>query len=133
MKLFKLGLSLALFAAVCLPAVAQTELHFNIPFNFVAAGKTMPAGDYKVMPAFHNVNNAWSLIGSDGSVTLLTNSVESAKAAHKCSLVFLRAGGQFSLTQIWSSDPKFGREVMRSNVKRSLLAKGGEYVEVRAE
>lgn len=133
MRLFKLGMFVALFAALCLPAVAQTGSRFNIPFNFVAGGKVLPAGDYKVMPLHGDVDSAWSIIGPNGAVMLLTNSVQSTGAGHNTSLVFLRAGGQLSLTQIWYSDPGFGREVRRTNVKRTLLAKGGEYVEVKAE
>lgn len=132
MKLFKLGLFVTLFAAVCLPAAAQTELHLTIPFNFVAGGKILSAGYYKVVPVFQDANTSWSIVGRNGSVMVLTDPVQSAGAAHNPSLIFSRAGGQLSLTQIWSSNYS-GREVMRSNVKRTLLAKGGQYVEIKAE
>lgn len=43
MKFCKFGLFFALLAAMCLPAAAQ-ELHVDVPFTFVAGGKTLPAG-----------------------------------------------------------------------------------------
>jgi len=44
MKLLKLGFCFALLVAASLPAVAQAFMQANIPFNFVTAGKSFPAG-----------------------------------------------------------------------------------------
>lgn len=131
MKFCKLGLFFALLAAVCLPAAAQ-ELHVNVPFNFVANGKTLPAGEYTVQRTFSD-GNAWSLIGDHDSAMVLIGTVQSVNTPHNPSLVFLQQGGQYSLTQIWSSQ-FLGRDVMRSHVKQTVVAKGdSNYVEVRAE
>lgn len=131
MKFCKLGLFFALLAAICLPAAAQ-ELHVNVPFNFAAGGKALPAGQYTIQRILPD-GDAWGLIGDHDSAIVLISTVESAKAPHNPSLVFLQQGGQYSLTQIWASE-FLGRDVMRSNVKQTVVAKGDtNYVEVRAE
>jgi hypothetical protein len=131
MKFCKLGLFFALLAAVCLPAAAQ-DLHVNVPFDFVAGGKTLPAGQYRVQRVFEN-GDAWGLMGDHASAIVLISTVQSVSAPHQLSLVFLQQGGQYSLTRIWSSE-FLGRDVMRRNVKQTVVAKGdSNYVEVRAE
>jgi len=132
MRFFKFGLFLTLLAAICLPASAQTALRFNVPFNFVAGGKIMPAGQYKVKPVFQDNHITWSIAGNGNSIFLMTNSLQSEQTGHEASLVFLRSGGQLSLTEIWSSEHT-GRQVMRTNVKTTLLAQGAKYVEISAE
>jgi hypothetical protein len=133
MKFCKVSLFFALLVAVCLPAVAQTAIMVNIPFDFVAAGKTLPAGHYTVKPAFHSNNAAWIISNRQAGAGFLSNSVESAKA-HGPSLVFLQAGGAYSLIQVWTRENS-GREVLRSNVKQTLVSEGDkkQYVEIAAE
>lgn len=71
-------MALAIAAFATQPAVAATQAHLvNIPFNFVAAGKTCPAGAYRVYEDNNNeilwLNGAghgfaWILVPGDGSV-----------------------------------------------------------------
>jgi hypothetical protein len=131
MKFCKLGLLFALLAAISLPAAAQ-ELHVNVPFNFAAGGKTLPAGQYTIQRTFAD-GDAWSVIGDHDSAIVLISTVQSASEPHNPSLVFLQQGGLYSLTRIWASE-FLGRDVLRSNVKQTVVAKGDtNYVEVRAE
>jgi len=58
-KFRKFSLFLALVMAVCLPAVAQTAMRVNIPFNFIAAGKSLPAGQYMVTRVFSGDQTTW--------------------------------------------------------------------------
>lgn len=132
MRLVKFGLLLYLVAAACFPAAAQTGLRFNVPFDFVAGGKVMPAGQYTVAPTFGDTNTTWIIAGQGNGAMLLTNQLQSSSTEHEVSLVFLRSGGQLSLAEIWSSG-KFGREVMRTDVKKTLIAQGAKYVEISAE
>jgi hypothetical protein len=44
MKLCKVTLAVALVAAACLPAVAQSQMGLDMPFDFTANGKTYPPG-----------------------------------------------------------------------------------------
>lgn len=132
MKFCKMSLFVAIFAVACLPAFAQTGMQLNIPFDFVANGKAMPAGHYRVAPVFGSNDVAWALTGNDSSVMFLTNAAQSAGAGHERSLVFLREGEQLTLVQIWNLH-HFGRDVSRPSVKKTVVAQSETYVEVRAE
>jgi hypothetical protein len=131
MKFCKFSLFLALVMAVCLPAVAQTAMRVDIPFNFIAGGKSLPAGHYMVVRVFSRDLSAWQIYNDKGGAGFLSNSVQSTQP-HGQSLVFLQEGGAYSLMQIWNGG-EFGREVMRSKVKQTLVAEGSKYVEIGAE
>jgi hypothetical protein len=134
MKFCKVGLFFALLVAVCLPAMAQTTMRVNVPFNFIAAGKSLPAGQYIVGPVA-SFTCAWSLSSDHTSAMIITNPADFTAKAHRPSLVFMNAGGAYSLVEIWNSHS--GRNVPQSNVKRTLVSKdeskGDKYVEVAAE
>jgi hypothetical protein len=133
MKFCKFSLFIALLVAACLPSVAQVEqLRLNIPFDFIVKGKTLPAGHYVVQRLGSLDGSVWAIEGGQGSAMFLTNPVESPKTAHGPSVIFLKSGDQYSLLQIWG-EQHWGREVLRSNVKQTLVAKGGNYVEIGAE
>lgn len=134
MKFCKAGLFLALLVAACFPAAAQQvqELRLDIPFNFVVAGKTLPAGHYNLKRVLSDSNMAWTIDGDHKSVMVLTQAVQSAQKAHEPSLIFLKSGDQYSLVQIWDA-AHWGRQLPQSNVKQTLVAEGSEYVQVSAE
>ena len=106
-------------------------MRVDIPFNFNAGGKSLPAGRYMVVRVFSGDQATWQIYNDKGGVGFLSNAVESAQP-HGHSLVFLQEGGAYSLIQIWNGG-KFGREVMRSKVKQTLVAEGNKYVEIGAE
>jgi hypothetical protein len=134
MKLCKVSLFFALLVAVCLPAIGQTAMRVNIPFNFVAVGKSLPAGHYTVERFGTPSGNMWSITSDQGSAVMNTDQAGSLKA-HRPSLVFLQAGGTYSLIQIWNWDS--GRDVPQAHVKHTLVSKdeskSDKYVEIAAE
>jgi hypothetical protein len=134
MKFCKVSLFLALLVAVCLPAFAQAQIRLNIPFNFSAEGKSLPAGHYQVERLFDGNLAAWRLVNDDGQATVvLTNSVQSPKTAHPASLVFRNTGTTFSLVQIWTGE-HFGRELpLREQVQTTLIAGADKNVVIEAE
>jgi hypothetical protein len=132
MRICKVSLFLALLVAVCLPAVAQNEVQLNVPFDFIAAGKILAAGHYTVLPAGSISRDAWLIRNDHNSVMVIANPVDSPATTHRPSLVFLQAGGRYSLVQIWPTEHS-GREVLRSKVKQTLVAQDGKYVEVASE
>lgn len=134
MKFSKVSLFFALLVASCLPAVAQAnQLLLDIPFNFIVKGKTLPAGHYTVKQLGSMDESVWAIEGAHDSAMFLTDPVESPKTAHNPSLVFLKAGDQYSLLQIWGGGHA-GREVLRSHVKQTMVAEGNsQYVEIGAE
>lgn len=136
MKFCKVSIFLALLMAGCLPAVAQAQMQLNIPFNFYAAGKSLPAGHYNVAEVFSGNQVAWLVSGYGGGAAMLTEPLESRKIAHQPGLTFWCAGKTCSLVQIWLTE-NYGRALpLRSKVKTTILAEGdksvesGKYVEI---
>jgi hypothetical protein len=133
MKLGKLSLCLALLVAASFPATAQMQqIKLNIPFSFMTAGKTLPAGHYTVSRVWVANNNSWQIVGNQGSAQLITYLVESPKVEHAPSLVFLQQGDRYSLVQIWDG-AHLGRQLPEFNVKKTVVAQNSKYVEIGAE
>jgi hypothetical protein len=137
MKLCKISLFFALLVAVCLPAMGQTAMRVDIPFNFVALGKSLPAGHYKVARYGTPSGQMWSISDDhDRPVIIMnTNEAGSSQKTPRSGLVFVQAGGTYSLIRIWDWDS--GREVPQSHVKHTLVSKdeskSDTYFEVAAE
>jgi hypothetical protein len=135
MKLCKVSLFVALFVAVCLPAMGQTGIQVDIPFNFVAMGKSLPAGHYRFARFVTPSRSMWSISDGTRDVMIMNTNPADSQKAHRPSLVFLQAGGTYSLIQIrdWNS----GRDVPQSHVKHTLVSKdelkSDKYVEIAAE
>jgi hypothetical protein len=136
MKFCKVSLFFALFVAVCLPAMGQTAMRVDIPFNFVAVGKSLPAGHYTVANIGTQSGQMWSISDDHNRpVAIMNTNQAGSQKAHRPSLVFLQAGGTYSLTQIWNRD--YGRAVPQEHVKHTLVSKdkskSDKYVEIAAE
>jgi hypothetical protein len=134
MKFCKVSLFFALLVAVCLPAIGQTEMQVNVPFNFIAAGKSLPAGHYRVA-RLSTSDSAWYISNDHTGAIIPAELAESTQDAHRLSLVFLQAGGAYSLVEIWNHHSGWG--VPQSKVKQTLVSKddskGSKYVEIGAE
>ena len=128
MKFCKVSAFLALLVAVCLPAVAQTRLQFDIPFSFSVEGKAMPAGHYEVRQVFTYDQSVWrlSLSGHDSSAILVTNGAESPQKAHEVSMVFCSTAGGYSLVQFWPEGHSRRDLPPRWTVKSTVLADGAK-------
>jgi hypothetical protein len=135
MKFCKVSLFFALLVAVCLPAVGQTAMRVDIPFNFIAAGKSLPAGHYKVARSSLPSSCAWYITDDHTSAIMVTSLAEPSQKLHHSSLIFRQAGGTYSLMQIWSQGS--GREVPQPKVKQTFVSqvdsKDVKYVEIGAE
>ena len=136
MKFCRVSIFLALLVAVCLPAVAQAQIQFNVPFNFSAAGKSLPAGQYRVSEVYRT---AWLVSGYKVGVVMLTNSVESPGKAHRPSLIFWHSGNTYSLVQIWPTEFRGQQLLLKPQVKATVLAQSGKpeesgsYVEIAGQ
>jgi hypothetical protein len=133
MKFCKVGIFLALLAAVCLPAMSQDSMIVNIPFGFSAAGKSLPAGRYVVAPVYSGNQAGWSVSSYQGGAVMITQAIESRQKAHRASLIFWHSGDTYSLVQIWRGGES-GRELLvKPKVKTTMLSQGGKYVEIAGE
>jgi len=134
MKFCKVSLFFALLAAVCLPAVAQTRMRLDIPFNFAVAGKSLPAGRYIVKPVFSSGNTVWSICSDQNACANVTTREESSPLTpHRHTMVFLRTSEGYALVQFWPTE-SLGRDLVAPNVEHTLMARGDKnYVEVSSK
>jgi len=97
---------------------AIDQIVLNIPYEFVVAGKTLPAGTYRVkrlsdtdssvliLSSFENRTNA---------IVLPTTEVDSSSAA-KVQVSFEKVGGEHFLSKIETADHLFTIAVSRSEI-----------------
>ena len=113
-------LSLLLMAG---SAIAQTvRVHGNIPFNFSAGGKTLPAGAYDVGTLNNGDGKMLLLQARDGNAHMIvsSNAAIATKCPEKSVLVFNRYGGQYFLSEIWVAGETSGRHLAKSSREKEL-------------
>ncbi|HYJ46648.1 MAG TPA: hypothetical protein VEV81_08540 [Pyrinomonadaceae bacterium] len=117
--------TLVLFALLVAPSVsaaANATVVFQVPFDFIVAGKTLPAGRYVVVRSTLYSNEILSLRGldQDEGVYALTSTVQSNGAVSDSKLVFTRYEGQYFLAEFWTSGEESGRRLVKSEKERAL-------------
>ncbi len=93
------------------------QILVNIPYEFVVAGKTLPAGTYRVN-RLSDANHETLILSSFESrarVMVLSTSVESTQA-DKPEVSFEQVGGQHFLDKIETADHVFTIPVSRSEI-----------------
>ena len=94
--------------AIATRAQAVDKIIVNIPHEFVAAGKTLPAGTYTInrISDFNNTELSLSSVENHESVLLLS-SVVAPTREDKPALSFQRVGDQYVLSKIETLDHVF--------------------------
>jgi hypothetical protein len=98
-------------------------LKVRIPFDFVVADKTFPAGEYYIQRAQPTSGDTTiALRSATGRTRLLslTNAVQSVDPKSLATLVFHRYGNQHFLAEVWPASSSTGRELARSRSEREL-------------
>ena len=115
-------------------AAANATVVFEVPFDFVVAGKTLPAGRYVVVRSTLFSNEILSLRGldQDAGVYALTSTVQTNEAPNDSKLVFNRYEGQYFLSEFWTSGEESGRRIIKS-AKERALARDATRVGAKAE
>ena len=115
----RIAVALVSFAGLGVTAKAQVvdEIVVNIPFEFVVAGKTLPAGTYRVNPVS---DDRWaglilSGVKNRASAIVHPNEVESAPA-DKAQVNFETVGNEHFLSKIETADSKFTIPVSRTAI-----------------
>jgi hypothetical protein len=104
-----LGLGLAAQAEI------RPEVSVTVPFNFVANGKTLPAGTYKVGRVSGDLLSLQLFRNRDNSVAVFVNPVEAETTNVDMPVVrFQQLGNQFFLSSIQTEDDVFNFHVSRS-------------------
>ena len=111
-----------LVGAVAVPLSAQSvRLTANIPFEFSAGRKTLPAGEYEVLSASEPDIVQVRTVQPKASVLVVTGSADSGERSRAGApmLVFNRYGDQYFLFQIWDGS-QIGRELPKTRNEREL-------------
>ena len=130
--LTRLTLLVVFGALTVVSAHAQSGGQFvaTIPFDFYAAGKTLPAGQYLVARSTQTSAEGLVLRRTDGQggVFVTTRASQASQIQQQSKLVFHRYGDEYFLSEIWTSGRSVGRELPISRQERSLerqIAKQG--------
>ena len=117
-------LSVATLAAVlAAPLAAQTiRVTATVPFEFMVAGRSMPAGDYTVATLGPNSTPVVRIANGNMSVVSLANSstASSKERAGQALLIFHRYGDRYFLARILDGDRESGLEIPTSHSEREL-------------
>jgi hypothetical protein len=115
----RIAVALVSFAGLGITAKAQVvdQVVVTIPFQFVVAGKTLPAGTYHVNRVSDDRWAGLILSGFENraSAIVLPNEVESAPA-EKAHVSFETAGGEHFLSRIETADNVFTIPVSRAAI-----------------
>ncbi len=126
-----LGLLLTLAATSLNTFAAQSSqrLVVNVPFEFMAGSKLLPAGRYTITRAGRDSGRALFIRSEDGraSVTVLTNTAEAGGELPQVS--FKRYGERYFLNSVWTPGVEAARALPTSGIEKELrreLAKGSK-------
>lgn len=100
-----------------------TPIKVNIPFDFIVADKTCPAGEYTVRRfQQYSSDNILEISSADGRTKLvrLTNSVQTLTPKRQVTLLFHRYGDQHFLYQVWQAGSTSGRVLTKSHSEKMI-------------
>jgi len=119
-----MAVAVVVVALAVTSAQAQNAGNFTvtIPFDFVAAGTGLPAGDYSVQRSFEGGHIVMKTRTKNDtkSVLALTHSVEGRSIQNESKLVFNKYGNQMFLSQVWIASRSTGEEMLKTNRERNL-------------
>ena len=119
-------MAVAMFAMTLAVASVHAQnagsISVTIPFEFAAAGKTLPAGDYYVRRSLDGARVVMRIESKNCSLTvdLPTHGVQSADIQNESKLVFNKYGEQFFLSQVWAAGRSTGEELNKTSRERGL-------------
>jgi hypothetical protein len=112
-------------AALAVASKGQTpdEIVVKIPYEFVAGGKTLPAGTYKVNRVSENNQRALTISSFENHATVfvLSSEVASRSGAEQPSVSFLQVGEQHLLSKIETADHVYTIPVSRAAVLEAAM------------
>ena len=116
------------FAALTIPAMAQTtdQVAVKIPFQFVASGRTLPAGEYRIS-RLNNLEPRELLLRSDeNSSDAVIIRAETEEIRHgKVALAFTTVGDQRYLSRIETADLTYSFAAPRAETLLAALPNKG--------
>ena len=115
-----LGLAAALALAVAANAHVLSAVSVNVPFDFAAGGKHLPAGRYTVSRMRSDSESSLLIRREDGraAAVVLTHQGESNPAA--AALVFRQCGESYFLAEVSMPGAASVRELPKTGAERRL-------------
>jgi hypothetical protein len=106
---------LSIVAAAQCGAQSVGVIQVNIPFEFQAGNRTLPAGEYRIERLSAEMEGIQLIRQSDGKAATLVTTLpsESKDESAPPRLIFDRYGNEYFLAQIWT-DGTHGRQLNKS-------------------
>lgn len=115
-----LGLAAALALAVAANAQVLHRVVVQIPFDFVAGEKQLPAGRYTVRRVSSDAESALVIRSEDGRTAALVLTNRGEANPRTAALVFRQRGGSHFLAEVSIPGTATARELPRSRAERRL-------------
>jgi hypothetical protein len=112
------------------------RLTADIPFDFIVADKTLPAGEYSITRTRQfSGDDMLTISNADGRrlAILLTSSVQSLTPKKHGVMVFHRYGNQHFLSEVWPAGATIGRTLFKSRNERDLEREAEKIVRTGSE
>jgi hypothetical protein len=116
---------LVLFGSMAVAAQAQTsgrtKLIANVPFDFSAGNKKLPAGEYTVEQVSSVSDTVLQLRSKDSNASvLLRMSATIGKVEKNAKLIFNRYGDQYFFAQAWVDGDQNGLQAPITSFERAI-------------
>ena len=104
-------------------AQAQTgKVVVDLPFEFVASGKTLPAGTYTLSPVSDNAVDGLILSSYENHISLIVHPIETEKAtAEKATVSFQQVGEQRFLNRIQTENTVYNIPVSSAAASQAAM------------
>ncbi len=113
---------LTVLGLLAVPLAAQSRrLTADIPFEFTAAGKVMPAGEYEIVLK-SEFSGVARLVATDAkqSAFALGHNIGGGKTQEESRLTFNQYGNQYFLSEIWAQGLSSGLGFQKSRTEREV-------------
>ena len=116
-------LGFALLAVMTASAYAQAaeRMSVHIPFDFVVAGKQLPAGDYRVRRILKDSEGALVIQSEDGRSAALVFTNASHREPKRAELTFRQYGDSYFLSEVSIPGTAGVREIPRSKSEEKCV------------
>jgi hypothetical protein len=103
----------------------------RVPFDFVAGGKTLPAGEYRIVAVPHRVD----IQDASGRklAVVLANETSAGAGSKRGKVIFHCYHEQCFLAEVWSTDYEHGQLVSSKSEQDLVKQERGKYVAVFGE
>ena len=131
----RMATALLVLAGLAISAKAQSsdKLSVHVPYEFVVAGKTLPAGTYRVTRVSDTDDRALALTSFENRASALVVSSEvEASPNDNPSFTFQQIGGQHFLSKIQTGEHVFVIPVSKSEVLEAMKSHQGSTASANA-